>query len=136
MVGSSTERNCTINGILVELRTKHYKINPNDITRFSDILWILRKSIFVKNFFKYWNNIYLIFILSRLPEKALCRILCVSQGSSIAVFLRIHTAPYNDSFPLIKFPLVRQKNKIHTRVCKRKCKTPIYVQICILCRYT
>ena len=38
MVGLSTERNCTINGILVELRTKHYKINPNDITRFSDIL--------------------------------------------------------------------------------------------------
>lgn len=93
-------------------------------------------SIFVKNFFKYSNNIYLIFIPIRLPEKVLCRILCVSQGSSIAVFLRIHTAPYNDSFPLIKFPLVRQKNKIHTRVCKRKCKTPIYVQICILCRYT
>ena len=98
-------------------------------------IWYYSRFI-CQEFFKYSNNIYLIFIPSRLPEKVLCRILCVSQGSSIAVFLRIHTAPYNDSFPLIKFPLVRQKNKIHTRVCKRKCKTPIYVQICILCRYT
>lgn len=34
----STERNCTINGILVELGTKDYKTNPKDIEKTADIL--------------------------------------------------------------------------------------------------